>query len=83
MKQITLRSLPNKVEKAVLDESRKKGLSLNKAVIGLLEQSVGAGGTKKLYYDLDHLSGAWSDDESKAFDRSLEEQRKVDEDLWK
>ena len=87
MKQITLRDIPPEVKKTVQREAERKGLSLNKAFISLLEQAVGgkASGKKKrvLYHDLDHLAGLWSREEAAAFDKNLKAQRKVDTELWK
>jgi plasmid stability protein len=41
MKQITLRDIPDEVKKTVQREAERKGLSLNKAFISILEQAVG------------------------------------------
>lgn len=87
MKQITLRSIPDEVEKTVRKEAKRKGVSLNKAIIALLERSVGTKvrETKKrvVYHDLDHLAGLWSREEATSFDKTLKSQRKVDAELWK
>jgi hypothetical protein len=87
MKQITLRSIPENVKKTVKKEAERKGVSLNKAIISLLEQAVGGKAPDKkkrvLYHDLDHLAGLWSREEAAAFDKHLKGQRKVDEELWK
>ncbi len=87
MKQITIRSIPDAVKKTVRKEAEKKGVSLNKAIIALLERAVGTTGPEKkkrvLYHDLDHLAGLWSREEAASFDKSLKAQRKVDAELWK
>jgi plasmid stability protein len=87
MKQITLRSIPENVKKTVKKEAARKGVSLNKAIISLLEKAVGGKTTEKkkkaLYHDLDHLAGLWSREEAADFDKSLKTQRKVDAELWK
>jgi hypothetical protein len=87
MKQITLRDIPPKVKKTVQREAERKGLSLNKAFISLLEQAVGGKAPAKkkrvLYHDLDHLAGLWSREEAAAFNKGLKVQRKVDAELWK
>ncbi len=88
MKQITIRSIPDAVKKTVQKEAAQKGMSLNKAIISLLERTVA--GTKApekkkrvLYHDLDHLAGLWSREEAAEFDKNLKTQRKVDAELWK
>jgi hypothetical protein len=86
MKQITIRSIPEKVKKKVRKEAEQKGVSLNKAVISLLEGAVTEKIPEKksrLYDDLDHLSGVWSREESAEFDKALRAQRRVDPELWK
>ena len=87
MKQITLRGIPENVKKTARKEAERKGLSLNKAYISLLDRAVtGTTQEKKrkvIYHDLDHFAGLWSREDSAAFDKKLKAQRKVDEELWK
>jgi len=87
MKQITIRSIPEEVRKTVQREVAQKGLSLNKALISLLERAV-SGKTrekkkKTTYHDLDHFGGLWSREEAAEFDKNVKSQRKVDAELWK
>jgi hypothetical protein len=87
LKQITLRGIPNELERRIKKEAQRKGLSLNKAFISLLGKEVGLKGKNKkketFYHELDHLSGIWTREEAETFKRSLEFQRKIEEDLWK
>ena len=87
MKQITIRGISGKVERIVRKQAREKGLSLNKTLVSLLEKAVGVtpGDVKgdELHHDLDDLSGVWAREDAEAFDRSLQSQRSVDEELWK
>ncbi|HSL84079.1 MAG TPA: hypothetical protein VLF66_15005 [Thermoanaerobaculia bacterium] len=85
MKTITLRNLPPHLERKVEEKSRELGLSLNKTVARLLEDCLlpsarPLGGRR--YRDLDHLAGSWRPDEADEFDRGLEEQRRIDPELW-
>ncbi len=61
------------------------GESVNRVVIKLLEEGAGVGKKRKtvLHHDLDGLIGVWSREEARSFDRALEDQRKIDPDLWK
>ncbi len=85
MKQITIRGIPDEVEKKVQKEAAQQGVSVNKAIISLLERAVGAkapaGKKRVLYRDLDHLAGLWSREEAASFDKLLRAQRKVDAEL--
>ncbi len=87
MKQITIRGVPEEVKKIVRKEADRRGVSLNKAVISLLERTSAPKAPEKkkriLYDDLDRLAGLWSREEAASFDKSLKAQRKVDSELWK
>jgi hypothetical protein len=84
---MTVRKIPNEVERMIKKEAEKKKLSLNKAVVSLLEKAAGVKGEEKkkktLCRDLDHLSGIWTKEEAKTFKKELQLQRKIDEGLWK
>jgi hypothetical protein len=85
MNAITIRNLPPTVARAVREKARKEKLSLNKAVIQLLEQATGtrpkAGPV--LHRDLDHLAGTWSETEYREFTAALRDQRQIDPEMWK
>ena len=87
MKQITLRDIPGDISKVIEKKAKKEHLSLNKAIISLLEKATGAASTKtskkKLYHDLDHLAGAWSRKEADSFEKNLQGQRTIDKELWR
>ena len=86
MKAITLRNLPAELARAVRNRAEEKGISLNRAVIELLQEALGRGERPKkrrIYHDLDFLVGTWSKEEAEEFNRALAEQRKIDPELWK
>ncbi len=87
MKQITIRNIPEEVKKAIQKEAQRKGVSMSKAIISLLERTVETKSTEKkkrvLYHDLDHLAGIWSQEEAKEFGRNTRMFEKIDEDVWK
>ena len=82
---ITLRNLPAPVARAVRERAAKYGVSLNKAVIQLLEESVGSSGpgTGHVHDDLDHLIGSWTRQQGRAAEQHLAEQRRIDSELWR
>ena len=85
-KAITLRNLPPELALTVQRKAAKERTSVNKAVIGLLEQGMGRRAEKRQkrpYHDLDFLAGAWSRRRAAEFDRTLKRQRSVDHELWK
>jgi antitoxin FitA-like protein len=79
MKAITVRNIPPGVAKAVKAKARKEGLSLNRAVVSLLEEAAGVAARAKpvVHHDLDHLAGTWSQAEYDEFMESLREQRLI------
>lgn len=87
MKLLTVRGIPADIERVIKREAKEKKLSLNKALLSLLEKATGknvnTNSRKTVYHDLDRFSGAWTKAEEKAFVKSLGLQRKVDEALWK
>ncbi len=86
MKAVTLRSLPPEVSKMIRQEAKRKGTSINKAVISLLQRKAAAEEKAKhrraVYHDLDALAGSWSKKEGASFDKALAAQRRIDLDLW-
>lgn len=85
MRTITLRNLPPELAEQVEARAKELGLSLNRTVTRLLEEHLlptsrplGA----RRHRDLDHLAGSWSAEEADEFDRGLQEQRRIDPELW-
>lgn len=85
MNAITVRNLPPAVAKAVKEKAKKERLSLNKAIVKLLEEATGAdtGNKKVVHHDLDHLAGTWSEAEYRQFMAALREQRQIDPEMWR
>ena len=51
----------------------------------MIEQNLGFKKKKKysaVYTDLDHLFGKWSDEEFYRIQGKIDEERKIDKDLW-
>ena len=84
MKSITIHGLDHQLDKLIRKRAKKHGLSLNKTMKNLLEESLGI---KKLP-DYDHsedfmdLFGTWSEEDKKKFDESISELEKIDEEDW-
>lgn len=86
MKAITVRGIPEDIEKMVRKEAEKKRVSKSKALISILERGAGKRTERRektLYHDLDHLSGVWTKEEARAFKKNLALQRNIEEELWK
>ena len=84
MRAITLRNIPAAIQKAIQKKAAQKQISVNKAVLELLEERVGIleGRKRTLHHDLDDLAGTWSAREAKAFEKRIESPRRIDPSLW-
>jgi plasmid stability protein len=80
MKPITLRNLLEPLSRIIRQRAATEGISLNRAVIKVLEERLGH---EAVHHDLDDLAGSWSEEEAREFDRALATQRAIDPDLWK
>jgi len=85
MKAITVRGVDSEmsIKLKQIAESEKK--SVNQLVLDLLKQNMGMQKKKrytKIHNDLDDLFGQWSDSEFEEIQGIIEEQRKIDLELW-
>ncbi len=84
MNAITLKDIPLQVQEAIRQRADAEGLSLDRAVLRLLEETTGrASSSRELHHDIDHLAGTWSAEEADGFDRALAEQRGIDREIWR
>jgi hypothetical protein len=87
MKQLTIRGIPDEVERAIRKEAGKRGVSLNKAALAVLERAGGASRRGKriehLCHDLDHLCGVWNKKQADEMERHAALHREIDEAIWK
>jgi hypothetical protein len=80
---VTLRDLPPQVERALAERAAREGLSLNRTVIRMLEESLGLTAKPLQNRDFDAFPGAWSAAQADEFDQNLAEQSQIDWELWK
>jgi hypothetical protein len=76
---ISLRNLPKEVEKAILETSRREGISLNKATLRLLGAQLHRPAKNS---DFEEFCGTWSSVEADAFDAALAGMRQVEPADW-
>ncbi len=77
--QYTIRGVPREVDRELRRRAHERKVSLNQLLVEELTHATGAQ-PKKKYRSIMSLVGTWKEDPE--FDRILEEQRKIDEDLW-
>lgn len=84
VRAITLRNLPPEVAHRVSQIAKAKSISLNKAVLGLLEERLGvAKEPRHVHHDLDQFAGIWNAREAAEFEDALASQRTIDDKLWR
>ncbi len=79
--QYTLRNVPTSVDRALRRRAARLSRSLNEVALEALALGVGIEQKAKEHHDLDFLFGSWVEDP--AVERALEDQRKIDEELWR
>ncbi len=80
-RQYTIRGVPIRVDRALREKSRQEGRSLNQLALDALRRFVNVPEEPAAHRDLDDLVGSWIDDPD--VDAALEEQRRIDEDIWR
>lgn len=86
MGAITVRNLPPELARVIRQKAKREKVSLNRAVIDLLEEASGLGKSAKaegLHHDLDHLAGVWSQEVYEEMMEAVREQRQIEPELWK
>lgn len=83
IKQITLRQVPDEVEEGIRSRARRTKRSLNRAMIELLEEALGAKPAVTRKRDLSRIIGQWTEEECTAFERNTELLERIDEETWK
>lgn len=84
MATITVRTTDEALEKALKEQSKRRGLSVNQLIVQTLQDALlGRGKKPRRYDDLDALAGSWSVAEAAAFDASLGDFEAIDGELWR
>ncbi len=84
MRAMTIRDIPEELERTIRRKATDQKLSLNKTVIQILEEALGQKkSVRKVYHDLDHLFGRWTTKEAAQFDKHVASMRPIDKDMWK
>ncbi len=85
MKAITIRGIDESVSTKIKALAKNEGKSVNQFVLDTLKQRTGMQKNKiysKKYSDLDHLFGTWTSSEFNRIQTAVNEQRKIDIELW-
>lgn len=83
MKTMTIRNVSTELSAALEGERRRRGLSLNRTVLDLLQEALGVFAGASRSNGLRRLAGCWSEDEFRDFEQAIAPFSEVDEDLWR
>jgi plasmid stability protein len=79
--QYTIRDIPEDVDKALRAKAKAEGKSLNQTVVEVLSDGLGIRQAKRKYRDLSGIVGSLARDPE--FDRIMEEQDRIDPEMWR
>lgn len=79
--QYTIRNIPPHLDDAVRRRARAEGRSLNEIAIEALERGMGVSEGRTSYRSLGGITGTWTEDAE--FDAAIDEQDRVDDELWR
>jgi len=86
MKAITIRGVEPEVSDKLKSFAAEQGKSVNQLTLEIVKEGLGLRKGKKYsreYDDLDHLFGKWDDDEFREIHTKIDQERHVDQELWK
>lgn len=81
MRHLSIRHVPPELARALDEEKRRRGTSLNRTVLELLGQALGLGPGRS--NGLERYSGTWTEEEFEEFERAIEFTEQIDEELWR
>lgn len=86
MKTLSVRGVDEELAGLIKEGAESEGKSVNAFVLDALRKRLGAQKPKRFtheWHDLDDLFGRWSDQEFSEVQGKIDEERRIDEELWK
>lgn len=86
MKAVTIRGIDPEVADKLKTVAAEQGKSINQLTLEIVKEGLGLQKKRKFsreYNDLDHLFGRWSEEDFIAIHGRIQQERQVDEELWK
>ena len=79
--QYTIRNVPEALDTALRERAKAEKRSLNEIAVQALVRGMGFSKIKRRYRDLRDLAGSWKEDPD--FDKAIDDQDVIEEELWK
>ena len=83
MKTMTIRNIPSELGELLELEKHRRGASLNRTVLALLQEALGLGRPGPRSNGLRHLAGTWNESEFEEFEQAVAPFAEVDEAIWR
>ena len=86
MGALSIRGVDEELSALLKQAAAAENKSVNQYVLDTMRKQVGLNKEKRFtrkYHDLDHLFGSWSVDEHARIQKKIDEERRIDEELWK
>lgn len=83
MKTMTIRNVPVELAAALETEKKRRGLSLNRTVLALMNEALGVSDGGNRGNGLRRLAGSWSEDEFRRFEEAVAPFEKIDAEPWR
>ena len=80
---MTIRNVPADLAAALDAEKRRRGLSLNRTVLSLMQEALGISGGRSRRNGLHRMAGTWGEDDFRRFEEAVAPFGEIDEDLWR
>ena len=82
MSQITLRQIPDNLERQLRILAQQHKTSLNKTIIFLLQQALGLSENSRKARDLSDLKGTWDSAQAAEFEENTKIFERIDREIW-
>jgi len=79
--QYTVRNIPERLDHQIREEARRQGKSINQVILENLLRAFGLKGEAPKRRDLSAVAGTWVADSE--VEDALDEQRRIDEEMWR
>jgi hypothetical protein len=83
MSQITLRDLPEPLERQIRREAHRNRMSLNKTIIRMIEKGLGVKAEAEMKRDLSGIAGTWNESAYKELQDSQSIFQAIDAENWR
>lgn len=85
MKAITIRGIEPEVAEKLKQTANAQGKSTNRLILDMIKKELGfekKNQYSRRYDDLDDLFGTWSENEFQEISDTIDQQRRIDPELW-